>query len=303
MSEVTTEVAGRTLRLSNLDKELFPNGFTKGEVIAYYHEVAPVILPHLAGRAVTRVRFPHGSSAPSFFEKNVPAGTPTWVRTIQVSGSHEQVTYPVVDEVATLIWLANLAALELHTHQWHVDRTRQDVVITSSTPVDHLVIDLDPGGGVSMDLIAAAALLVAGDLADDGLTSYPKTSGSKGLQLYVALPPTPVAAVRDYANALGERLVTSHPDLFVLQIGKAAREHRILLDLNQNLPGRTTISPYSLRGRDRPTVSTPLRWSEVEAAVDGASVVFTASEIPARIDHHGDLFSGLLSGPRTPLPD
>lgn len=302
MTEVTTTVDGRTLRLSNLDKSLYPSGFTKGEVIAYYHAVAPVILPHLAGRPATRVRFPHGTDAPSFFEKNTPAGTPDWVTAVGVTGFHERNDYPMVADLATLIWLANLAALELHTHQWRTPPGATEITLTDTMPVDQLVIDLDPGAGVTMPLIASAAILVAGALADDGLSSAPKTSGSKGLQVYVPLELTPAVDVLSYVRAVGERLTSAHPDLFVTRISKETRVGRILLDLNQNLPARTTVCPYSLRGKDVPSVSTPVTWDEVGRAVDGHPLSFTASDVVARVDQHGDLFSALVGDIRHPLP-
>ena len=302
MADVVTEVEGRTLKLSNLDKVLYPSGFTKGEVIAYYHAIAPVMLPHLAGRPVTRIRFPNGTDQPSFFEKNVPNGTPDWVRTHHVVGSSEDILFPIVDEVATLLWLANLAALELHTHQWRVGADSDSTTIDEGLPVDQLVIDLDPGPGVGMDLIATAALLVAGELGDAGLVAHPKTSGSKGLQVYAPLEPTPVGPVLAWVRALGERLVGLHPQLFVTEVAKAARPGKILVDVNQNLPGRTTVTPYSLRAKDEPTVSTPLRWEEVEDAVGRSGLRFTSADVLARIEEHGDLFEPLLDGPRGTLP-
>ena len=159
MTDVTTEVDGRTLKLTNLGKVLYPSGFTKGEVIDYYRRIAPVMLPHLAGRPVTRIRFPNGTQAPSFFEKNVPAGTPEWVTVHHVAGSREDIDYPLVDSLATLVWLANLAALELHTHQWRADPDARQTTIDDDLPLDQLVIDLDPGQGGEMPLIATAALI------------------------------------------------------------------------------------------------------------------------------------------------
>lgn len=302
MADVTTEVEGRTLKLSNLAKVLYPSGFTKGEVIDYYRRVAPVMLPHLAGRPVTRIRFPNGTQASSFFEKNVPAGTPDWVTVHHVDGHRENIDYPIVDGLPTLLWLANLAALELHTHQWRVDPGSDTTVLDEHLPVDQLVIDLDPGPGVDMPLIATAALLVAGELGGDGLASVVKTSGSKGLQVYAPLEPTGAGAVIAYARGLGDRLVRAHPELFLTEIAKAARGGKILVDVNQNLAGRTTVCAYSLRAKDAPTVSTPLAWSEVEDATGGAPLRFEAAEALARVDAHGDLFAGLLDGPRGSLP-
>lgn len=302
MPDVLTEVDGRPLKLSNLDKVLYPSGFTKGEVIAYYHAIAPVMLPHLAGRPVTRIRFPNGTQAPSFFEKNAPAGAPDWLTIHHVEGSEGDIAYPVVDSPAALVYLANLAALELHTTQWRTDDPATPTRLSDAVAVDQLVIDLDPGEGVAMPLIAAAALLVAGELGADGLVSQAKTSGSKGLQVYAPLAPVAVGAVLAYVRALGERLVAHHPELFVTVIAKDARVGRILVDVNQNLPGRTTVTPYSLRAREAPTASAPLLWDEVEAATTGAPLRFEAHDVLARVEDHGDLFAPLLGARRGVLP-
>lgn len=294
MADVVTEIEGRTLKLSNLAKVLYPSGFTKGEVIDYYVHVAPVLLPHLARRPVTRIRFPNGTGAPSFFEKNPPPGAPDWLTTHPVTGSDGTIDFPVVDGVAPLVYLANLASLELHTPQWRHAPDAAGTTISDALAVDQLVVDLDPGPGVDMPLIATAALVVGAALGDDDLTSHAKTSGSKGLQVYAALDPTPVGAVLAYVRELGARLVAAHPELFVTQIAKDARDGRILVDVNQNLPGRTTVSAYSLRARDEPTVSTPLLWDEVEDATGGAPLRFTAPDVLARVAEHGDLFAPLL---------
>lgn len=303
MADVVTEVDGRTLKLSNLDKVLYPSGFTKGEVIEYYHGIAPVMLPHLAGRPVTRIRFPNGTKAPSFFEKNVPAGAPPWLVRHTVDGSEGPVLYPIVDGVPALVYLANLAALELHTPQWHTDDPATPTRLSPDLPVDQLVIDLDPGAGVTMPLIATAALLIAGELGDAGLVAHVKTSGSKGLQLFAPLVPTPAGRVLGWVHQLADALVARHPDLFVTAIAKEARAGRILIDVNQNLPGRTTVTAYSLRARDEPTVATPVTWDEVEAAAEGAPLSFTAPQVLARVAEVGDLFAPLLDGRRGTLPD
>ncbi len=295
MTEVTSEVGGRTLRLTNLDKVLYPSGFTKGEVVDYYVHVADAMLPHLARRPVTRVRFPDGTAAPSFFEKNPPAGAPGWLPTHAVTGSEGTIDFPVVADLATLVYLANLAALELHTPQWRHAVDARSTTVSDELPVDQLVIDLDPGPGVDLPGIATAALLVGAALADDDLVSHAKTSGSKGLQLYAALEPTPAGEVLEYARSLGAGLVEAHPRVFVTTVAKDARAGRILVDVNQNLPGRTTVAPYSLRGRDEPTASTPLTWDEVEAGAAGeADLRFTGADVLDRLDRHGDLFAPLL---------
>ncbi|MFT3877871.1 MAG: non-homologous end-joining DNA ligase [Propioniciclava sp.] len=303
MADVTTTVEGRTLKLTNLDKQLYPSGFTKGEVIEYYRAIAPVLLPHLDGRPVTRIRFPNGTADKGFFEKNAPAGAPEWLRILHTTGADGDLDYPVIDTLPALIYMANLAALELHAHQWKVSARTKNVTVDKNLPVDQLVIDLDPGEGVTMPLIATAALLMAGELGDAGLTSYAKTSGGKGIQVYSPLVRTPAGRVLDWARELGERLAAQHPALFVTAIAKEARVGKILIDVNQNLPGRTTVAPYSLRARDEPTVSTPLRWEEVEAATDGAPLRFTASDVLARVESGGDLFADLLGRRRGTLPD
>lgn len=294
MADVVTEVAGRTLKLSNLDKVLYPSGFTKGEVIDYYVRVAPVMLPHLARRPVTRVRFPNGTAAAFFFEKNAPAGAPDWLARHAVVGSEGTIDFLVVDDVPALVYLANLAALELHTPQWRHRPDAASTTVDEHLAVDQLVIDLDPGGGVGMDAIATAALVIGAALGDDDIVGHAKTSGGKGIQVYAALEPTPAGVVGDYVRALGATLVDAYPQLFVTQIAKDARAGRILIDIGQNLPSRTTVSVYSLRGRDAPTASTPVTWEEVEAAAHGAPLAFTAPEAVARIEAHGDLFAPLL---------
>lgn len=301
MTDVTTTVDGRTLKLTNLDKVLYPSGFTKGEVIDYYRAIAPVLLPHLDGRPVTRVRFPNGTSEKGFFEKNAPAGAPGWLRILHTTGADGDLSYPIVDGLPALVYMANLAALELHAHQWKVGARARNVTVDHDLPVDQLVIDLDPGEGVTMPLIATAALLIAGELGAAGLTSVAKTSGGKGIQVYAPLTRTPAGRVLDCARALGERLVAEHPALFVTVIAKEARAGKILIDVNQNLPGRTTVAPYSLRARDEPTASTPVSWEEVEAATEGAPLRFTGADVLARVDAHGDLFSSLLGRRRGTL--
>ncbi len=214
-TEVAVEVDGHTLTLVNLEKVMYPRtGTTKGEVLNYYAQIAPVMLPHLADRAVTRIRWPHGTGDASFFEKNVPGGTPSWVRTATVptsgsrtrSGEDGELRFPIIDSLATLTWLVNLAALELHVHQW---------TVTATGRVRHpnrLVIDLDPGEPAGLGECAQVALLVRDRLAQDGLDSVPVTSGSKGLHLYAGLDGTrPHQEVRDYAKAVAEELEVGPP--------------------------------------------------------------------------------------------
>jgi len=294
-SEVRVDVEGRTLRLTNLEKVLYPaTGTTKGEVLNYYARISPVLLPHLADRAVTRIRWPHGVAGGSFFEKNTPHGTPSWVRTVTVpttgsrtDGEAGELTFPVVDALATLTWLGNLAALELHVHQWTVDEEGEVV------PPNRLVVDLDPGEPAGLSECSQVALLVRDRLGELGLDAWPVTSGSKGLHLYAALPgeldPDGTTAL---AKEIAEGLQRSHPAQVTATMTKSRRGGKVFLDWSQNSGSKTTISPYSLRGRERPTVATPLTWDEVaESAEDPLALdQFGFEQVLARVDAHGDLF-------------
>jgi bifunctional non-homologous end joining protein LigD len=295
--EVHVDVDGRTLKISNLDKVLYPRtGTTKGEVLNYYAQVAPVLLPHLKDRAVTRIRWPHGVADKSFFEKNTPAGTPSWVRTAKVptTGSRgssrfgDHLVFPIVDDLATLTWLVNLAALELHVHQWTVNRTGRP-----RNP-NRLVIDLDPGEPAGLPECCQVALLVRERLAERDLESRAVTSGSKGLHLYAALPgklnPEETTGL---AREVAEDLQKEHPALVTATMTKARRSGKVFLDWSQNAGSKTTISPYSLRGRERPMVATPVTWDEVEAGAEDPLGLeqFGFEEVLGRIDEHGDLFA------------
>ncbi|HSE69746.1 MAG TPA: non-homologous end-joining DNA ligase [Nocardioidaceae bacterium] len=297
--DVIVEVDGRRLKLSNLDKVLYPaTGTTKGEVLHYYAQVAPVLLPHLADRAVTRIRWPHGTAEGSFFEKNLPSGAPGWLRTVTVPstgsrGGGDKITYPIVDGLAALTYLVNLASLELHVHQWTVGRNGQP-----KNP-DRLVVDLDPGAPADLHECAQVALLVRDRLADLGLHAAPVTSGSKGLQLYAALPGRKNSdEVRDLAQEIAQDLSRSHPDLVVWRMTKSLRPGKVFLDWSQNTGSKTTISPYSLRGKDAPYVATPRTWDEIETGAksrDGLSHCLL-DEVLARVGGDGDVFGRLLEG-------
>ena len=295
--QVTVEVEGRRLKLSNLDKVLYPaTGTTKGEVLHYYAQVAPVMLPHLADRAVTRIRWPNGTGEQSFFEKNLPSGAPDWLRFVTVSstgsrGGGDRIDYPIVDDLATLTYLANLASLELHVHQWKVGRNNQP-----RNP-DRLVIDLDPGAPAGLDECAQVALLVRDRLAEMDLPTAPVTSGSKGLHLYAALPGRLNSdEVRDLAKKVGQELSKSHPDLVLWQMTKAKRTGKVFLDWSQNTGSKTTISPYSLRGTDAPYVAAPRTWEEIEkgAAEPGTLQHLRMDEVLDRVEERGDVFGELL---------
>lgn len=294
--EVRVEVDGRTLTISNLHKVLYPRtGTTKGEVLNYYAQVAPVLLPHLADRCVTRIRWPHGVQDGSFFEKNVPARTPSWVRTATVptTGSRAQSTsdtlvFPIVEDLATLTWLVNLAALELHVHQWTVDADGEP------QGADRLVIDLDPGEPAGLHECCQVALLVRERLAERGLTAAPVTSGSKGLHLYAALPePLPSEESTALAKEVAEELQAEHPTRVTATMTKARRSGKVFLDWSQNSGSKTTISPYSLRGRELPTVAAPVSWAEVEAGAEDPMELrqLRFEEVLERVAERGDVFT------------
>jgi bifunctional non-homologous end joining protein LigD len=288
---VTVEVDGRQLTLSNLDKVLYPaTGFTKGEVIDYYTRIAPVLLPHLAERPLTVKRYPNGVDGQFFFEKNAARGTPSWVRTVTlpVPGStknRETIDYVVVEELAALVWLANLAALELHVPQWRVPpRGRKP-------RTDLIVFDLDPGPPASIAECCKVALELRELLTADGLTAVAKTSGSKGMQVSAPVSVDDPESPSRYAKALAEQLETQHPELVVSRMSKSLRPSKIFVDWSQNNPAKTTVAPYSLRAREEPTVSTPVSWDEVAS---GETLRFTAPEVLDRVSEHGDLFAGVL---------
>jgi bifunctional non-homologous end joining protein LigD len=307
---VETEVDGRRITLSNLDKVLYPaTGFTKADVIDYYARIAPVMLPHLQDRPLTMRRFPNGVSSASFFEKNVPKGAPSWIRTVVVPSVREgrrggrggsrsgsgngSVTHVVCDGLPTLVWAANLAAIELHVPLWRVG----DGDGRPTFP-DHVVFDLDPGPGTDVVECARIATWLA-DRLDDAPTGPPvvKTSGSKGLQVYAALTERlDWSGVRDLALGIGRELEERSPDLVVTNMRKELREGRVLIDWSQNHPVKTTVAVYSLRARPEQTVSTPVSWDEVEGCVssgDPAALRFVAAEVLERVERHGDLFAAV----------
>jgi len=298
--KIPVEIDGRQLKLSNLDKVLYPDAaFTKGEVIDYYTRIAPVLLPHLAGRPMTVKRYPDGARGKFFFEKNAPSHTPEWVRRVVLPApgstkNRDTISYLVVEELATLVWLANLAALELHVPQWQVGPRG------GAHEPDLLVIDLDPGEPAGLAECAHVAVLVRDALAEDGVTAYAKTSGSKGMQLMAPVSgEQPASVVSAYAKALAERLEAEHPDLVLSRMTRSLRPGKIFLDWSQNNAAKTTVAPYSLRAREHPTVSTPLTWAEVEA---GGLRQVVAADVLDRVEEHGDLLGGLLDDDRPRLP-
>lgn len=284
------EVEGRRLRLSSLDRVVYPStGFTKAEVIDYYSRVAPVILRQLRERPVTRIRFPEGVGGERFFEKNIPRGAPDWLRhqVLHASPGTEDegttVDYPFLDDLPGLVWAANQSALELHTPQWRVG-PRGGI-----RRPDRLVIDLDPGPPAGLDECARVAHLLADRLAEDGLTTtYPVTSGSKGMQLYAPLDGKQDAmAVREYARTIAHELAGAHPKQVLDTQKRVLRPGKVLLDWSQNHPAKTTVTPYSLRGREKPTVAAPRTWDEVEPGM----VQLSSAEVLDRLAEHGDLLA------------
>ena len=303
-TEVTFE--GRRLSVSNLDKVLYPaDGFTKGDLIDYYARIAPVMVPHLDGRGVTLHRFPDGVEAGSFFEKRCPSHRPDWVPVVPGpgEGAEDGIDYCMFADAPSLVWAANLAAIELHAPLHLAGDAAHPTA---------MVFDLDPGPGTDLTDCARVALGVAERLGEDGLRGVVKTSGSKGLQLYVPLNGEPRAGpkqarptyehTRAYALTLAAALEDEHPDRVVTTMAKAARTQKVFIDWSQNHQHKTTVAVYSLRGRERPTASTPLTWDEVEEAAQGTRWSFTASEVLERVDEHGDLFDAVATE-RQALPE
>jgi bifunctional non-homologous end joining protein LigD len=300
--KVAVSVDGRTLTLTNLAKVLYPaTGFTKAEVLSYYQQVAPVLLPHVAGRPLTLKRYPDGVDGEAFFAKHAPTYTPDWIRTVPIVSTSsrargETVTYLLVDDLPGLIWVANLAGLELHAPMWRLPGE------VSAAPVpdgperepDLLVFDLDPGLPATIVECCAVALELRPMLQADGLDPLAKTSGGKGMQLYARIDGLTAAQASDLARGYAERLERDRPRQVTSRMTKALRSGRIFIDWSQNNGKKTTVAPYSLRAREHPTVSTPLTWDEVAACTEVADLTFTADDLPARIETHGDLFAPLL---------
>ena len=281
------EVDGRKLRLTSLDKVMYPSTeTTKGEVLDYYARVAGAMLPHLAGRPVTRVRWPHGVEDQMFFEKNLPSGAPSWLPRVAV----DDVTYPLVTGLADLTYLVNLNSLELHVPQWTVDG---DGALERP---NRIVVDLDPGSPAGLHECARVALLVRDRLERLGLELYPVTSGSKGMQLYAGLGGDLTSdQVRELAMQLAQEMTRKHPDLVLWKMTKSLRPGKVFLDWSQNVAAKTTISPYSLRGRELPCVAAPRTWDEVERGADEPEALrqLMFDEVLDRLDEHGDLLADL----------
>jgi bifunctional non-homologous end joining protein LigD len=282
------EVQGRKLSLTNLDKILYPAaGFTKGQVVDYYVRIAPVLVPHLAGRPLTMKRYPGGVDQEYFFEKNAPMHRPDWVKTAPVwsEGNKRTINYLLANDLPTLVWIANLASIELHPSL---------SLSTDITVPTMIVFDLDPGPPANIVQCAQVGLWVREIFDHFGLQSFPKTSGSKGLQIYVPLnTKTTYEQTKAFAHALARLLEHEHPELVVSDMKKAVRTNKVFVDWSQNDQHKTTISVYSLRAREHPTVSTPVTWEEVEQALkkkDAGRLVFEANDVLARVEKMGDLF-------------
>jgi bifunctional non-homologous end joining protein LigD len=322
--KIAVQVDGRSLALTNLAKVLYPaDGFTKAEVLDYYQRICPVLLPHIASRPMTLRRFPHGVGDLSFFEKHAPAHRPDWVRTEEVVSRSsrsrspgETISYLVIDDLPSLIWVVNLAALELHVPMWrfgdpatttttntgttNTTGTAGTTGISAAEPYgsaepDLLVFDLDPGAPATIVECCRVAEALRPALEADGLSPLPKTSGGKGLQLYARLSGRTAEQASELALGYAQRFERELPRLVVSRMTKSARPGKVLIDWSQNNGSKTTIAPYSLRARDLPTVSTPVTWDEVAACRSPQDLAFTAPDVIARVEAHGDLFAGLVS--------
>ncbi len=295
-TQAVTEVDGRRVTLSNLGKVLYPEAdFTKADLINYYVRIGPVLLPHLAGRPVTFVRFPDGVDGGSFFEKRVPRGAPSWVKAIDVprssrAGESQTIHAPAIADLPSLVWAANLAALELHVPLWRSSRPAE------YGRFDQMVFDLDPGAPATIVECCEVARLLVDVLEDRGLTTVrPKTSGKKGLQLYVVLSPTrPWEQVREEAKEIAQSVERAHGDLVVAKMRKDLRPGKVFIDWSQNVPAKTTVAAYSLRAVAQPSVSTPVTMDEVTACASGGdpgALRFGPAAVLARVERLGDLFA------------
>ena len=286
------EVEGRKLKLTNLDKVLYPAAdFTKGQVVDFYVRIAPVLVPHLAGRSLTMKRYPEGVDEVYFFEKNAPMHRPDWVKTAPIwsESNHRTIHFILANDLPTLVWIANLASIELHPSFSLASDIRTPTAI---------VFDLDPGPPANIVQCGQVGLWVRKIFDHFGLQSFPKTSGSKGLQIYIPLH-TRISyeQTKSFAHAVARLLEQEHPELVVSDMKKAVRTNKVFVDWSQNDEHKTTISIYSLRAREQPTVSTPVAWGEVEQALkkkDAGRLVFEAKDVLARVEKMGDLFEPVL---------
>ncbi|MBV8731225.1 MAG: non-homologous end-joining DNA ligase [Acidobacteriia bacterium] len=287
------EIEGRKVPVSNVDKVLYPSGFTKGQVIDYYVRVSDCLLPHLAGRPITLKRYPNGVEAPHFYEKDAPAFTPSWVHTAMVPRhmGGPDIRYVVVDDLPSLVWLANTASLELHPFLHRVPEIERPTA---------MVFDLDPGEGASILDCAEVAFLLKDTLAQSGLQSFPKVSGSKGIQVYAPLNTVVTyAETQAFAHSLAEKLEQEHPQEIVSAMAKALRHKKVFIDWSQNSDFKTTVGVYSLRAKDsKPYVSSPVKWEELRAALkkqDSDRLYFEPEAALKRLKKTGDLFEPVLT--------
>lgn len=294
-SRTRLRVGGRDLEVSNRDKVLWPEtGWTKGAMLDYYAAVAPVMVAHLRGRPITMRRWPDGVGGKSFFQKKAPAHRPPWIATVHLG----DVDYLRIDEPAALMWAANLASIEIHPG------------LATATDLDRptaVVLDLDPGPPADAVTCARVATILRDRLDRVGLQAWIKTSGSKGLQMYVPLQGhATFAETRDFALALASAVEKDRPDLVLTDIDRASRQGRVLIDWAQNAPSRTTVAAYSLRARPEPGVSTPLTWDEVDDGLvsgDAGRFRFGPDEVRERVDRLGDLMAPVLTvGQELPRP-
>jgi bifunctional non-homologous end joining protein LigD len=297
---VEIELEGRTLKLTNLEKVLYPkSGFTKGDLIGYYAAIAPVLLPHLRDRPLTLKRYPNGVQEKYFYEKQSPRHRPDWVQTTTIYSEHSkrEIHYVICQDLPTLVWLANLAAIELHP-----SLSRAEAITRPTT----LAFDLDPGPPASIVECCEVALELREMFNELGLSSFAKTSGSKGLQVYVPLGDEKLGDENDltyeqtkpFAHAVADLFERRRPELIVSQMAKKLRAGKVLIDWSQNDEHKTTVSVYSLRAKEHPTVSTPLDWEEVQRCReegDEGLLVFDAGQVLERVAERGDLFAEVRS--------
>jgi bifunctional non-homologous end joining protein LigD len=304
--KVSVQVDGRALTLVNLDKVLYPaDGFTKAEVLDYYQRIASLLLPHVAGRPMTLKRYPDGVAGQSFFNKHASDHRPDWLRTQEIIAVSSRsrapgtpVRYVVLDDLPSLIWAANLAALELHVPMWRFPAPGADGPADPAPehglPPDLIVFDLDPGAPADIVDCCRVAEALRPLLDTAGLAALPKTSGGKGLQLYAPVSGRTAEQASAEAKEFAQRLEHDLPRLVVSRMTKSARTGKVFIDWSQNNGSKTTIAPYSLRAREHPTVSTPVSWDEVAACRQPADLFFTAPDVLDRVTAHGDLFAPLL---------
>lgn len=288
VAEVTVE--GKRLQVSNLDKVLYPRaGFTKAQVIDYYIRIAPVLLPHLKDRPLTLKRYPNGVEQEFFYEKQCPGHRPTWVKTTRVESTQKTIHFCMANNLSTLVWAANLADLELHTSLSRAPKIDMPTMV---------VFDLDPGLPANIIQCCEVAFWLRKKLESLGLQSFPKTSGSKGLQIYIPLNTnTHYDVTKVFAKNIAELLEREHPTQVVSKMAKALRTGKVFVDWSQNDVHKTTVCVYSLRAKDQPTVSVPVTWDEVEEALkkkDAERLTFVSDEALERADKFGDLFEPVL---------